>query len=244
MRPGEPEATGTEKERGRGMRLRYPCLVLDHDDTTVNSTATVHYPAFLAYMGEHHPEIHLSLEEYFLANFDPGVIALFTDICGMSYEEMLEEERFWNEYVRQHVPRAYPGIREILEDQKRLGGKVCVVSHSFTENIRRDYRENGLPEPDLIFGWESPPEERKPNPWPLEQIMARLGLRPEELLVVDDLKPGYDMARAAGVPFAAAGWANDIPRIENFMRANSPCYCKTVAELRQVLFAEAEGGTE
>ena len=53
--------------------LRYPCLVLDHDDTTVNSTATVHYPAFVEYMKIHHPEIHLSLEEYFLANFHPGV---------------------------------------------------------------------------------------------------------------------------------------------------------------------------
>ena len=46
---------------------------------------------------------------------------------------------------------------------------------------------------------------------PLERIMERFVLRPEELLVVDDLKPGHDMARAAGVPFAAAGWANDIP---------------------------------
>ena len=27
--------------------MRYPCLVLDHDDTTVNSTATIHYGAFI-----------------------------------------------------------------------------------------------------------------------------------------------------------------------------------------------------
>ena len=24
--------------------LRYPCLVLDHDDTVVQSTPTIHYP--------------------------------------------------------------------------------------------------------------------------------------------------------------------------------------------------------
>ena len=27
--------------------MRYQCLVLDHDDTVVNSTATINYPAFV-----------------------------------------------------------------------------------------------------------------------------------------------------------------------------------------------------
>ena len=35
--------------------------------------------------------------------------------------------------------------------------------------------------------------------------------------------------RAAGVPFAAAGWANDIPEIEGYMRRNCDYYFKTVA---------------
>ena len=216
--------------------LRYKCLVLDHDDTTVDSTATVHYPAFVEYMQKYHPEGMLTLEEYFEYNFAPGVIPMFTEICGLSGDEMKEEEAFWNRYVQQHVPKAYPGIREILEEQRKRGGRICVVSHSFSDNIRRDYRENGLPEPDLIFGWESPAEQRKPSPWPLEQIMKTFGYRGEDLLVVDDLKPGYDMARAAGVPFAAAGWANDIRKIETFMRKNCGLYFKTVAELRDYLF--------
>lgn len=218
--------------------LKVPCLVLDHDDTTVNSTATVHYPAFVEYMEKNHPEGMLTLEEYFRYNFDPGVIGMFREICGLTEGQMQEEEAFWAQYVANHVPKAYPGIREILEEQKRRGGKICVVSHSFSRYILRDYRENGLPEPDLVFGWESPPEKRKPSPWPLEEIMKTFGFRREELLVVDDLKPGYDMARAAGVPFAAAGWANDIEQIETFMRQNCGIYLKTVEELRRFLFDE------
>ncbi len=218
--------------------LKVPCLVLDHDDTTVNSTATVHYPAFVEYMEKNHPEGMLTLEEYFRYNFDPGVIGMFREICGLTEGQMQEEEVFWAQYVANHVPKAYPGIREILEEQKRRGGKICVVSHSFSRYILRDYRENGLPEPDLVFGWESPPEKRKPSPWPLEEIMKTFGFRREELLVVDDLKPGYDMARAAGVPFAAAGWANDIEQIETFMRQNCGIYLKTVEELRRFLFDE------
>ena len=137
--------------------------------------------------------------------------------------------------MRTRVPSAFPGICEILRRHKDAGGYIAVVSHSMRGSIERDYRENDLPEPDIIFGWEQPPEQRKPNTWPLEQIMERFGLEPQELLVVDDLKPGYDMARAAGVPFAAAGWANDIPEIEQFMRKNCDFYCKTVADLDRLL---------
>ncbi len=219
------------------MKLKYPCLVLDHDDTTVNSTATVHYPCFVEYMEKYFPDVHLTLEEYFRYNFEPGVIDLFTKICGMTWEQMMDEENYWKEYVKHHVPAAYPGIREILEEQKKRGGKICVVSHSFADYIRRDYRLNGLPEPDLIFGWEQPPEQRKPSVYPLEQIMKTFGMKPEELLVVDDLKPGYDMARAAGVPFAAAGWANDIPEIEHFMRENCGLYFKKVVEFGNFLYS-------
>ena len=217
------------------MKLRFPCVALDHDDTVVNSTATVHYPAFVEYMRLRGQETDISLEDYFRANFHPGVVEFFTQICGMTMEEMREEEVFWNGYVKKHVPKAYDGIREILEKYRARGGRITVVSHSYTENILRDYRENGLPEPDMIFGWESPPEERKPNTWPLERIMEKYSLKPAELLVVDDLKPGYDMALSAGTPFAAAGWANDIPEIESFMRKNSGWYLKTVDELGRLL---------
>ena len=49
-------------------------------------------------------------------------------------------------------------------------------------------------------------------------------------------KPGFDMARGAGVDFAAAGWAYDIPEIEEFMRKNCDFYLKSVNDLRALLF--------
>ena len=211
--------------------MRYRCLVMDHDDTVVNSTATIHFPSFLAYLQKVRPGKTYTLEDYFRKNFDPGIISLFTDELGFSKREMDEEFAFWQEYVKTRVPKAYPGIREILERHKAEGGLLAVISHSVRDTIVRDYRENGLPQPDVIFGWELPEHQRKPHPWPMEQLMQRYGLRPEEILTVDDLKPGYDMCRACGVPFAAAGWANDVPEIERFMRQNCDFYFKTVAEL-------------
>ena len=215
--------------------MRYKCLVLDHDDTVVNSTATIHFPSFLAYLARVRPGAQYTLEEYFRKNFDPGVVSLFTDELGFSPEEMAEEFAFWQEFVKTRVPEAYPGIREILERHRAAGGLIAVISHSVSANILRDYRENNLPVPDAVYGWELPAEQRKPNPWPMLDLLRRFDLQPEEVLMIDDLKPGYDMCRAAGVPFAAAGWANDVEEIEDFMRKNCDFYFKTVKELEEFL---------
>ena len=215
--------------------MRVPCLVLDHDDTVVNSTATVHFPCFQAFLKLYFPQCNYTLEEYFLKNFSPGILELLRDEVGMDDEMLQQEHRFWDAYVQQHVPQCYEGMRELLWKHKEAGGLICVVSQSFAKNILRDYRENGLPEPDMVFGWEYPAHQRKPKPYPLEQIMLKTGLKREELLVVDDLKPGYDMAKACGIKFAAAGWAYDIPQIEAFMRENCDLYFKTVAELAEYL---------
>ena len=215
--------------------MRYKCLVFDHDDTVVNSTATIHHPCFVEYLREFFPGRSCSLEEYFLKNFDPGFLPMCREEYGMNEEQLEAEGRYWRAYVQGHIPVAYPGIREIMERQKSAGGLLCVVSHSFDDNIRRDYAANSLPAPDAVFGWEQPPERRKPDPWPLLEIMRRFGLRREELLMIDDLKPGFDMASACGVAFAAVGWSNDIPQIERFMRDNCSLYFKTVRQLADYL---------
>ena len=219
--------------------MRYQCLIFDHDDTVVNSTATIHWPCFVDFLAQRRPGMSCSLEKYFIKNFDPGFLPMCREDYGLSDAELDDELRFWKAYVREHVPSAYPGIREMMERQKAEGGLVCVVSHSLDFNIRRDYRENGLPEPDAVFGWEQPLERRKPSPWPLQEIMRRFDLQPRDLLMIDDLKPGYDMARACGVDFAAVGWANDIPAIERFMRGNCRWYFKTVPELAAFLKEES-----
>lgn len=214
--------------------MRYKCLVFDHDDTTVNSTSTIHYPSFVEYMKIKKPDIHLTLEEYVKYNFNPGVVALFRDICGFTPEEVADEEKFWKDYTRKHVSDAFPGLKEIMDNHKADGGIIAVVSHSYADNILRDYEYNKLPTPDIIFGWEQPDEERKPSPIPIQKIMKQFKLEPSDILVIDDLKPGLDMARAAGVDFAAAGWCFDIPENKKIMQAGADYYCSTVAELKAI----------
>ena len=69
--------------------MTYPCLVLDHDDTVVNSTATVHYPCFAEYTAKFFPKAkRYTLEEYVLKNFDPGVYDFLLGEVGMTEDDM------------------------------------------------------------------------------------------------------------------------------------------------------------
>ena len=198
--------------------LRYPCLVLDHDDTVVQSEATVNYPFFVEYLKQYRPGMAITLHEYVSGCFEPGYIEMCRQRFGFTDAELSHEYNSWKEYIACHIPSPYPGIGEIIRRQKKEGGILCVSSQSARENILRDYRAHFGMEPDEVFGWDLEPEHRKPSPYALNVIMEKYSLSPAQLLVVDDMKPAVEMARAAGTPVAFAGWGRkDFPKISGEM---------------------------
>lgn len=194
--------------------LKFPCLVLDHDDTVVQSEATVNYPFFIEFLKDHRPGMTITQYEYISECFHPGYIEMCRQRFGFTDEELLIEYNGWKDYIRSHVPDAYPGIGSIIRRFKAAGGVICVVSQSARENIARDYRIHFGIEPDEIFGWDLAPEHRKPSPYALNTIMAKYNLCSAQILVVDDMKPAVSMARNAGCPIAFAGWGRkEFPEI-------------------------------
>lgn len=194
--------------------LKFPCLILDHDDTVVQSEATVNYPFFCYILDQFRPGQTITLEEYTQGCFDPGFSGMCREKYNFTDQELVDEYRGWQAYVREHVPAPYPGIDRIIRRQKEEGGMIFVVSHSCNENITRDYSTHFGILPDGIYGWDLPEEHRKPSTYPLEQIMEKYGFSPSQMLVVDDMRPGYEMARKAGIPIAFSAWGRfDYPKI-------------------------------
>ena len=217
--------------------LKYPCLVLDHDDTVVQSEATVNYPFFVEYLKQYHPEASLTLHEYIDGCFHPGYGEMCRQKFGFSNEELAFEYASWKEHIRTHIPSPYAGIEKIIQRQKASGGIICVISQSSEMNIRRDYETHFGIQPDDIFGWDCAPEHRKPSPWALEQIMAKYHLTPQEILVVDDMKAGVSMARAGGCPIGFSGWGRvDFPAITAEMTALCDFAFSSVENLEKFLF--------
>ena len=199
---------------GGGGVLKYPCLVLDHDDTVVQSEATVNYPFFVEFLKAYRPGMSITLHEYISGCYDPGYVPMCKERFAFTDEELLIEYNGWKEYIRNHIPAPYPGIERIIRTQKAEGGIICVVSQSSQENISRDYEAHFGIQPDAIFGWDLQPEHRKPSPWALDQIMKTYNLSPAELLVIDDMKTAISMARSGGCKIAFAGWGRrEYPQI-------------------------------
>ena len=215
--------------------MKYKCIVFDHDDTVVRSSELIHYPSFNEFVNIYRPNIKITFEEYIKYNFEPGVVSFFKDICGLNEEEMKIEESIWHKNTQNSIPIAFDGLKEIMFELRKQGTIIAVISHSMKKNILRDYEYNGLPVPDIVYGWEEPKELRKPNPYALFKIMDTYNIKANEILVLDDLKPGYDMAKAAGTVFAAPGWAYDVKEIEDFMLKNADFYFKTVQEFKNHL---------
>ena len=220
--------------------MKYPCLVLDHDDTVVMSTPDVHYPSFLEAMKLLRPDMQVpTLSAFIRASCDPGILVYFTDVVGLSDEEMVIEQRIWRQHTQVSLPEPYEGFGQLLKRYRKTGGKVCVVSHSHRDNIERHYAAQFGFVPDMTFGWERPEHERKPHPFPLQRIMDEFALSPKSILMVDDLKPGMDMAMSAGVDFAWAGWSHTAPVVSDFMHAHAQYRFDTVKALEAFLFDES-----
>jgi phosphoglycolate phosphatase/pyrophosphatase PpaX len=220
------------------MKLKYKCLVLDHDDTTVNSTPEVHFPALLDTLSHLRPDTRVDFVEFCDYCFEPGFFKYCTEILGFNKEEMAYEYNNWKKYVGAIIPRFCTGMDKLIRRHKESGGIVCVATHSESDIIRRDWLSGIGIEPDAVYGWDAGEGKRKPDPFPVLDVMEKFSLAPSDILVIDDLKTGLDMARNASVAFACAGWGQPSERIRLFMMEHSDHYFSTPGELERYLFDE------
>lgn len=200
--------------------LRFPCLVLDHDDTVVQTERTIGYPYFRDFVERIRPGKTLSFAEY-VRDCNNMV---FADMCRERWlftdAELNEEYLGWKAYSRAHVPEICCGMERLIRRYKDEGGIVCVASLSTREIIERDYLHHIGFLPDAIYDYDLPADRRKPQPFALEDIMARFDLRAEQLLVVDDMKLGWLMAQNVHAPTAFAGWSKaEFPELTTQMRS-------------------------
>ena len=217
--------------------LKYPCLVLDHDDTVVQTLKTLSYPFWCLELEQFRPGKTMSLQDYVMECYRWGFADMCREIFQFTDEELAQEHKQWTEYIHQNTPEPFPGIERIIRRQKEAGGKIFVVSHSSSDTISRDYAVHFGIQPDGIYGWDRPAHERKPNPFPLQDIMEKYGFKPEEILVVDDMQLACQMAEPLGVKVVFAGWDDmGVPQQRRDMESRCAHSFNTVAEFEEFLF--------
>lgn len=212
--------------------MKLKCLFLDHDDTVFDSTQSIHYPAFCRTL----ETLRSNLPIITYQDFTHHCHHLgFQDLCvnryGFSDEEMKVEYQIWKSFTQTKMPLPYPGWLRIFEYFRKLGGHIVVISHSESQEIRRDYLHHFGFEPDLIYGWDMGEAYRKPEIYPLLDGLKQLSLKPEECLMVDDMSLGQKMAQKGQVPFAWAAWSYDEDQLNAHQKSPSERLFKNLDEL-------------
>jgi len=96
--------------------------------------------------------------------------------------------------------KALPGVRDFIEVCHRKGLKLAVATSADRVKMMINLEETGLSQEKfdvLINGQEV--VKKKPHPEIYMVTAARLGIRPEECLVVEDAVNGIEAATSAGM---------------------------------------------
>ena len=222
------EACSAEEKQGGATSqaaLRYPILILDHDDTAVDSTRSVHHASLqhsFKTLKEHiSPDAKCpNLAEWFELCGSPELVPWLKETFGKCWDQ---EQAIWEQFKQTVVPEFFEGWIEFLNEYRRRGGKVVVASHSDEAFCRRHYTAHDF-EVDLVYGWSEDPERRKPHPnivtETIQLLSERAGVKytKDDVLVVDDLPTGYRMAKSAEVAFVGAQWCHKTPSVEKTLR--------------------------
>ncbi len=136
-----------------------------------------------------------------------GISRLIEKVIGEDRKEFEQIRQSFLDYYGKHIAdhsRPYPDVVETLERLKDY--KKAVVTNK-REALARDLlRQLDLNRFfDLIVGSDTT-EETKPSPVPLQYVLGRLGISPEEAVMIGDGSTDIKAGRAAGVRTVAVGY--------------------------------------
>jgi len=124
---------------------------------------------------------------------------------GVETKLALALERFERHYASANgrYSSLYPGVAEGLGAMRGMGLKIgCVTNKSlrFAEPLLAHFRL--LEMLDALVAGDSTPA-KKPDPAPVLEACRRLGIPPQECVLIGDSAHDAHAARAAGLPFVA-----------------------------------------
>jgi phosphoglycolate phosphatase-like HAD superfamily hydrolase len=122
------------------MKLRKKCLILDHDDTIINSQESIHYPLFVEVLKILRPNITpVDFEKFIELSNEVG----FVKMCRMLYHYNAEEIQFEYEHWKKHSSLieapTFDGIKEFLTAFEKAGGVIIVYTMNSKQNVEQDY---------------------------------------------------------------------------------------------------------
>lgn len=177
-------------------------ILFDFDGVVVDSEA-LHMKTFLDLLDPY--GVDVSIERWYKEFAGTGSRSIFerlTQEYGIrtSVDELVEKrKKIYEGYVRGGALKEKPGVRAFLSPLREKRIKSAIVSGSHRSNIDAALEMLDLAGFfDLIVSGDEL-QERKPEPGPFLYAAKKLGMKPDECIVIEDSAAGCEAARRAGM---------------------------------------------
>ena len=184
-------------------------------------------------------------EREIIATFGPSEEGTIRALIPQFYEQGVERYLHYYRELHSMCPAPFPGIPELLADLKKWGAIVALVTGKGACSCRISLDRYGIAKNFDAVETGSPDGPVKPEG--IRAVLEKFRLAPSEALYVGDTASDIVSSRNAGIPVAAAAWAQTAELSE--LRRNRPdLLFTTVAELhaylQKQLAGESAGKTE
>jgi HAD superfamily hydrolase (TIGR01509 family) len=177
----------------RQSRVEFEAVILDWDNT-LHDSAAVNFAALRAVLADH----GIAIEEADYRRAYTTDYHLLYQRLGLPESAVPTASDRWRELVAHAVPRLLPGAREALERLHDAGVRLALLTTGRRRIVSVQLAQLALAGEfaATVFGDGQPP---RPDPAPLLQTLAQLGLPAGRAILCSDAPADMRMARSAGV---------------------------------------------
>lgn len=185
------------------------CVIFDMDGVLVN-TEPLHYSIWQQVFSERGLTVDYDIYKGCIGSTNHFLMNLIYENYGRDFrDDPTMPKRFCTiktEIIKTRGIPGIPGVPDVIRKLHEKGYRMAVASSSPQMFIDICIRNLGIENHfDLLFSAERVTNP-KPAPDVFLEVASRLGMKPEECLVVEDSKNGSRAARAAGM--RCMGFAN------------------------------------
>ncbi len=158
-------------------------------------------------------------------------------------DEMIGIYREYQRYINEEPILMFPGMEELVSELRSLGVRMGIVtSRLWSSSSQGKYKFDVAHLFDAVVSAEDT-DVHKPDPEPCLICLDKLGVSPEEAILIGDTKFDIECAKNAGVTSVLVGWS--LTGGDKLYEEFAPdYYVEDVEELRELLLAQFGDGKD